>query len=116
MKLRQLLICFIFLCIAFGFRFQRTVNYSNEDIRGYWFQPHAAFINITFYSDGKFVFNDYNNKKDIEERLTGKYLVQNNRLILLYDDRPKQFFNIIKGQNGDKSYYIKKKGYYFVKK
>jgi hypothetical protein len=59
-------------------------------IGGCWFIPHNATINIHFFSNNTFVFNDYNSKKDIEEKLLGKFILIGQDLYLIYDDRPKQ--------------------------
>jgi hypothetical protein len=55
-----------------------------------WFIPHSATINIHFYSNHTFVFNDYNSKKNIDEKLIGKFLLVGQELYLIYNDRPKQ--------------------------
>ena len=84
-------------------------------IIGTWFVPHSAFIKITFNKDKTFVFVDFNTKTLKEEILKGKYIIEGNVLTLNYYDRPKQSFTYYKGKAGDTNYYIKKKGYYFVK-
>jgi len=89
---------------------------SKEDtarIVGYWFTPHSAKVNIRFYNDGHFEFNDYNLKLEAYERLTGKYKLNDSLLVLQYDDRPQQTFKFYK--DSDDNYYIKKNGYYFAK-
>jgi|GEM_PF-2830904 len=101
-----------------------AVNYQNnrinelsniEKIIGYWFTPHCDTMNIRFYRNGHFEFNDYNSTLEKEELLTGTYKLVNGVLSLMYDDRPKQNFKFYKGEKGDLNYYIKKGGYYFVK-
>jgi hypothetical protein len=87
---------------------------NTEKLLGYWFMPHAATINIQFYRDQRFVFNDYNKAIGKEEKLTGKFSLQGKTLTLLYDDRPKQKFQFTKGEPGDNNYYIKNQNYYFV--
>lgn len=86
-----------------------------ENLIGYWFTPHAATVDISFYRNGRFEFNDYNASLEQEELLTGEYKLQNGTLTLLYDDRLKQNFTFYKGETGDDNFYIKKNGYYFVK-
>jgi len=83
-----------------------------ENLLGNWFKPHEASINIKFYRDGRFEFNDYNSQKDEEELLEGKYELKNGTLTLMYDDRPKQNFKFYRDGG---QYYIKKGEYYFVK-
>lgn len=91
-------------------------NYQKQpSIIGKWITPHNADLNITFYKDGTFVFNDYNTIKDKEEILKGKYSLQGNVLTLKYYDRKSQNFSYAKGKGIDTNYYITKKGYYFVK-
>ena len=89
-----------------------------ENLIGYWFTPHAAALNISFTRDGNFLFNDFNVALDKDEILQGTYHLENGTLTLFYDDRPKQEFKFYKGEESDNhftNYYIKKKGYYFVK-
>ncbi len=94
----------------------QTDESSNvENLIGYWFIPHGATINIQFNRDGRFIFNDYNMTLEKDETLQGSYQLEKGTLTLLYDDRPKQKFRFYKGEKGDKNYYIKKSGYYFVK-
>ncbi|MCS3870876.1 hypothetical protein J3D55_003792 [Chryseobacterium ginsenosidimutans] len=91
-------------------------NYQKQpNIIGKWITPHNASLNITFYNDNTFVFNDYNTKKDKEEVLKGKYSLQGTVLTLKYYDRKSQNFSYTKGKGIDTNYYITKKGYYFVK-
>jgi hypothetical protein len=86
-----------------------------ENLIGYWLVPHSATVNIRFNRDKKFVFHDYNLTLDKNETLTGTFELNDRTLTLLYDDRPKQKFRFYKGEEGDDNYYIKSKGYYFVK-
>ena len=86
-----------------------------ERLIGYWFIPHSATINIRFYRNKQFVFNDYNDVLNKEERLTGTFELSGNILTLYYEDRPKQKFRFHKGPRGDEDYYIESKGYYFAK-
>ena len=92
---------------------------SIENLLGYWFIPHNATINIQFYRNKKFVFNDYNSVQEKDEKLTGTFTLKGSVLTLLYDDRPQQKFKFYKGAAGDTNYYIKSFGsggsYYFVK-
>jgi hypothetical protein len=91
------------------------ISERNTYIVGYWIQPHIADINIKFYTDGRFEFNDFNTKLNKEELLRGKYYFRGNHLVLSYDDRAKQYFSFVKGKGGDRNWYIKKGGYYLVK-
>ena len=92
----------------------KKLNDAELMLIGYWFMPHVAFINITFYKDGTFLFNDYNAKLGEEEVLKGIFEVNGEKLILKYDDRPQQTFKFYKDNLDD--YYIRKgDNYYFVK-
>lgn len=82
-------------------------------IVGYWFVPHSAKVNIHFYENGRFEFNDYNLSLDKYEHLVGSYKLVDSVLTLFYIDRPKQSFKFYK--DDDDNYYIKKRGYYFAK-
>lgn len=83
---------------------------------GKWFTPHAADINITFYKDRTFVFNDFNRKTEEIEVLRGTFELNGNNLILKYKNKPQQIFKFEKGKGADDNYYITKgKNYYFVK-
>ncbi len=112
----KLLIILCLICSSKQiFCIQQNGKSDSQNLIGFWFQPHSAFLNIKFYPNGRFEFNDYNLKLDKEELLKGRYYLKGSSLVLVYDDRPKQSFNFIKGKGGDKNFYIKKKGYYFVK-
>jgi curved DNA-binding protein CbpA len=86
-----------------------------DKLIGCWFYPHSASINIKFEKNKTFIFNDYNSKLGKEEVLLGSWKLNDKKLILFYNDRPKQIFAFYKGDNDDRNYYIKKTGYYFVK-
>ncbi len=91
-------------------------NYQKQpSILGKWITPHNADLNITFYNDSTFIFNDYNVKRNREEVLKGKFSLQGNILTLKYYDRKSQNFSYAKGKGIDRNYYITKKDYYFVK-
>jgi hypothetical protein len=75
-------------------------------IGGCWFVPHSAGINIRFYEDGKFDMNDFNVKKNESEELHGKYVIEGTRILLTYDDRPRQWVKLIYNKVG-KAYTIK---------
>ena len=91
-------------------------NYQKQpSIFGKWITPHNADLNITFYNDSTFIFNDYNVKEDQEEVLKGKFSLSGNILTLKYYDRKSQNFSYAKGKGVDRNFYITKKDYYFVK-
>lgn len=93
-----------------------TNELSNvENLIGYWFVPHAAFVNIRFYRNGKFIFKDYNATLDKNEPLQGNFQLDKGVLTLLYDDRPKQIFKFYRGDKPDDNFYFEKGSYYFVK-
>ncbi len=94
---------------------QESQQNKGKYLIGRWIIPHNADINITFNVDGTFVFVDFDLKLYKEEILKGKYVLNGDKLTLNYSDRAKQNFIYYKGNSGDSNYYIKKKGYYFVK-
>jgi len=89
---------------------------DQEKILGCWFVPHSATVNIKFFQNGEFEFNDYNHRLEKSESLTGQFKLVDKTLTLFYSDRPKQKFSLTKGKGADDNYYIKNSsGYYFVK-
>ncbi len=90
---------------------------SNKQLLiGHWFIPHSATVYIDFTADGRFVFQDYNEKTQAEETLSGTYSLSKGVLQLQYDDRTGQKFTFSRGKDGDDNYYITKgRDYYFVK-
>lgn len=70
----------------------------NKDIANrlvwYRFVPHSATINITFLYDGTFIFNDYSSTIETMSKLRGRYLVDWANLVMLYDDREMQIFDL----------------------
>jgi len=86
---------------------------SNKEMPiGNWFKPGEATVNIKFYRNGRFEFNDYNSVKEEEELLEGDYELKDGTLTLKYDDSPGQKFKFYKDGT---EFYIKKGSYYFVK-
>lgn len=92
---------------------QKNTIENTSEIVGNWFTPHSAEVKLNFSKSGRFEFNDYNLKLDRYELLSGNYDLHDSTLTLKYDDRAAQKFIFYKGD--DDNYYIKKKGYYFVK-
>jgi hypothetical protein len=98
---------------------QNIINVNGDNAKeenpiiGKWVVPLNKNVNITFNRDKTFVFNDYNVKKHSKETLTGKYLLEGKKLVLVYSDRPRQTFIFQKNHYG--AYYINKKNYYFQK-
>jgi hypothetical protein len=89
-----------------------------KNLIGCWFIPHNAIVHILFKKDGTFEFNDYNSKSQKDEILTGRFDInaKEDRLTLLYNNRPKQRFSFKPGEYPDDNYYIRNAaGYYFVK-
>ncbi len=92
---------------------------QNLLLGGCWFIPHSADINIRFYRDFTFKFNDYDIKRNTEVLLTGTYSLDGNDLWLNYSDESKQKFYFYKAGSPDANYYIKglplkTNTYYFV--
>ena len=88
---------------------------NNSELIGTWFTPHVASINIKFNTDQTFELNDYNESKNIEELLTGRFELNKGTLTLHYNDRQKQDFKFYKGEHGDDRFYIKNSNHYFIK-
>lgn len=95
---------------------QEEQSKENNCLIGKWFMPHIADINITFYQNRTFIFNDFNSKTETMEVLKGTFELNGENLILRYNDRQQQIFKLKKGKGADDNYYITKgKNYYFVK-
>lgn len=77
---------------------------------GEWFIPHAADINITFNKDRTFVFNNFNIETEEIEVLHGAFELNDNNLMLRYDNIPQQIFKFEKRKGADNNYYITKGG------
>lgn len=101
--------------ILYGVYRTSTDILINSELLGKWYTPHVASINIKFYKDHTFEFDDYNEVKDIDELLTGKFELNKGTLTLHYTDRPKEEFKFYKGEHGDARYYIKNSQHYFIK-
>jgi hypothetical protein len=84
-------------------------------IIGKWFIPHSASINITFYEDSTFIFNDFNWETEEEFVSKGIFEINGNKLTLKYKDRPEQIFKFEKGDAIGNYYITKGKNYYFIK-
>lgn len=84
-----------------------AVSYSDSMLYGgCWFVPHNSAVNIRFLEFGNFQFADYDDAKG-ELHLSGKYLLDEHNLWLIYNDRPKEKFYFTKGEGTDNNYYIK---------
>ena len=94
---------------------KKPQNTKYEGLIGFWFMPHVGVINITFYEDETFVFNDYNLKTKEDETFRGTYKLKGDKLILKYNDRPQQIFKYAKGDAIGNYYITKGDYYYFVK-
>lgn len=64
--------------------------------------------------DKNFVFSDYNSKTSNYETLTGSWKIVDGKLILAYDDRPKQAFKVSMDKKGNYKL-TKAGGFEFVK-
>jgi len=70
-----------------------NIEDKDSSILWYWFMPDmASVINIEFFDDKRFIFNDYNDKLQKSEALKWSYEIIENKLKLDYDDRPWQTF------------------------
>lgn len=88
--------------------------FNVDSLSGHWFQPHAAMINITFSKNGKFEFNTFDNKTMLDEKLTGIYSIEGQKVILkITDSERKEDVLDIKINEG--GYYLEKMGYYLIK-
>ncbi len=86
---------------------------KNKEILGNWFTPHAAAIKISFFTNGWFEFDNYNDELDKSEVVSGRYEFDNENVTLFFEDkRSNQVFHFSKDETAS---YLKAKGYYFVK-
>ncbi len=73
---------------------------SKEALIGCWSMPARAGETIQLYRDGRFGFNDYNTKTAAFEYMSGTWTSAAGSITLLYDDRPKQTFQLRKDKAG----------------
>ncbi len=95
---------------------KKVVTGGIEKLLGFWYTPHGASINITFFKNKKFVFNDYNTTLNKMEKLTGSYELKGDTLILFHIGKPKEYFDFAKFENSEDEYFIQRSGGYFIKK
>jgi hypothetical protein len=88
--------------------------FNVDSLSGYWFQPHAALVNITFTNEGTFIFNTFDSKTMQDQKITGTYKIEGNKVFMKttnQEHKEEQFD--IKINKGD--YYIENEGFYLVK-
>ena len=73
---------------------------TKEAIIGCWTMPARAGESILLYRDGRFGFNDYNTRTSAFEYMSGTWTATATTITLLYDDRPKQTFQLRKDKAG----------------
>ncbi len=90
---------------------QQIVNTS--DLEGYWFTPHSALRNLTFFADNKFNFNDGSGQK-----YAGTYLINDFSVTLHFEDKSQKDMALtFSKDNQQPNYYLKNNllGEYYVK-
>jgi hypothetical protein len=94
---------------------KRMLSAFNVDsLSGYWFQPHAAVINITFTKEGTFIFNTFDSKAMQDQKLIGTYKIEGNKVLMktTNQEHKEEQFDIKINKGG---YYLEKEGFYLVK-
>jgi hypothetical protein len=94
---------------------KRMLSAFNVDsLSGYWFQPHAAVINITFTKKGTFIFNTFDSKAMQDQKLIGTYKIEGNKVLMktTNQEHKEELFDIKINEGG---YYLEKEGFYLVK-
>ena len=86
---------------------------AKKNLLGYWYEP-KTMINVRFYADRSFEYNGYNAAANKPQKLSGKYSMKDNQVVLEFADNTKQTFSFDKAKPGD-SYYLKKDDMYFIK-
>ena len=94
---------------------KRMLSAFNVDsLSGYWFQPHAAVINITFTKNGTFIFKTFDSKAMQDQKLIGTYKIEGNKVLMktTNQEHKEELFDIKINEGG---YYLEKEGFYLVK-
>jgi hypothetical protein len=88
--------------------------FNVDSLSGYWFQPHAAVINITFTKKGTFIFNTFDSKAMQDQKLIGTYKIEGNKVLMktTNQEHKEELFDIKINEGG---YYLEKEGFYLVK-
>ncbi len=91
-------------------------EHAFDTLIGCWSAIREGNITISFSKDSTFEFFDYNSKLKENELLTGRFELNDNILILFYNDRPKQRFTFRRDPESKNEYRItNSSGYYFLK-
>lgn len=86
---------------------------ESEEFTGEWFTPHAAFVKIILKDNGSFDFFNYDSVAGREVCLEGKYEKNQNKIILLFQDKKQINLSLSCDEIGN--YYLINEDFYFVK-
>jgi hypothetical protein len=86
---------------------------ESESFTGEWFTPHAAFVKIILKDNGSFDFFNYDSVAGREVCLEGKYEKNQNKIILLFQDKKQINLSLSCDEIGN--YYLINEDFYFVK-
>lgn len=110
MKTRIILIILPIMLSMFSCAVSRP---ESENFTGEWFTPHAAFVKIILKDNGSFDFFNYDSVAGREVCLEGKYEKNQNKIILLFQDKKQINLSLSCDEIGN--YYLINEDYYFVK-
>lgn len=93
---------------------QMILAFNVDSLSGHWFQPHAAVINIDFTKEGTFVFNTFDTVLMKDQKLTGTYQIEANKVVLKISNfkLKDEIFQINVNEGG---YFLEKEGFYLIK-
>jgi hypothetical protein len=86
---------------------------SKRNLLGYWYQP-KTMINVRFNADRSFEYNDHDSAANKPRKLSGRYSLNDNKVLLEFADNTKQTFSFDKANPGG-NYYLKRDDAYFIK-
>ena len=86
---------------------------AKKNLLGYWYKPKTP-INVRFHANKTFEYNDYDSISNKSQKLSGKYSLKDNQVILEFADNTKQTLSFDKANPGG-NYYLKKDDAYFIK-
>lgn len=104
---------FLLFLILAGFTIP-SFSQPKKMLLGYWYKPKTQ-VNVRFYRNKTFVYNDYNPAANSSQKLTGKYSLKDTVLTLNFEDKSKQVLSFYKFKSGNKNYYLKKGNDFFIK-
>lgn len=87
---------------------------QKRKLLGYWYIPKSQ-VNVRFYPNKKFEYNDYDSARNRSQKFTGKYTLKGSDVTLQFDDKSRQLFKFYKTGPGTKNYSLKKENDLFIK-